>query len=225
MILHDYRPLYDRVLAWSRHPHAERYLGAMSFAESSFFPDTGRRHAGADVPGGAREAWRYAAIATVFSVLGGLGGYAIGCGMFDAIEPWLARLALLGCLSRQARDWFDDYGVWVVFVAGFSPIPYKVFTIAAGVAALDPAGLFRLARSSVAPPDFFLVAGSSSWVASASRRRCEIHRTRRLGSGCGLRVGHRLAYGSWLMRSARSTILLLSLLLTSLWWPDPPGRT
>ena len=150
-------PLYDRVLAWSRHPHAERYLGAMSFAESSFFPIPVDVML-APMTLADRTKWiRFAAIATVFSVLGGLGGYAIGWGMFEAIEPWL-RESHYWDAYMTARSWFDDYGVWVVFVAGFSPIPYKVFTIAAGVAALNLPGFFigsligRAAR-------FFLVAG------------------------------------------------------------------
>ena len=150
-------PLYERVLKWSRHPHAERYLGAMSFAESSFFPIP------VDVMLAPmcladRSKWiRFATIATVFSVLGGLAGYAIGWGMFEAIEPWL-RDSHYWDAYVTARQWFDDYGVWVVFVAGFSPIPFKVFTIAAGVAALNLPAFFigsligRAAR-------FFLVAG------------------------------------------------------------------
>ncbi|MCG8371527.1 MAG: DedA family protein [Proteobacteria bacterium] len=150
-------PLYDRVLAWSGHPHAERYLGAMSFAESSFFPIP------VDVMLAPmcladRSRWmRFAFIATAFSVLGGLGGYAIGWGMFEAIEPWL-RESRYWDAYETARRWFDDYGVWVVFVAGFSPIPYKVFTIAAGVAVLNLPAFFigslvgRAAR-------FYLVAG------------------------------------------------------------------
>lgn len=150
-------PLYDRVLVWSRHPHAERYLGAMSFAESSFFPIP------VDVMLAPmcladRSKWiRFAFIATAFSVLGGLGGYAIGWGMFEVIEPWL-RDSRYWDAYETARRWFDEYGIWVVFVAGFSPIPYKVFTIAAGVAALNLPGFFigslvgRAAR-------FYLVAG------------------------------------------------------------------
>jgi membrane protein YqaA with SNARE-associated domain len=152
-----FRPLYDRVLRWSRHPHAERYLGAMSFAESSFFPIP------VDVMLAPmcladRSKWvRFATIATVFSVLGGLFGYLIGWGMFEAIEPWL-RDSHYWDAYLTARDWFDHYGVWVVFVAGFSPIPYKVFTIAAGVAALNLPGFFLgslIGRAS----RFFLVAG------------------------------------------------------------------
>lgn len=150
-------PLYDRVLAWSRHRHAERYLGAMSFAESSFFPIPVDVML-APMTLADRSKWiRFATIATVFSVLGGLGGYAIGWSMFEAIEPWL-RESHYWEAYLTARAWFDDYGVLVVFVAGFSPIPYKVFTIAAGVAALNLPGFFigsligRAAR-------FFLVAG------------------------------------------------------------------
>lgn len=150
-------PLYDRVLTWSRHRHAERYLGAMSFAESSFFPIPVDVML-APMTLADRTKWaRFATIATVFSVLGGFAGYAIGWGMFEAIEPWL-RDSHYWDAYLTARRWFDDYGVWVVFVAGFSPIPYKVFTIAAGVAALSLPGFFigsligRAAR-------FFLVAG------------------------------------------------------------------
>ncbi|MDJ0749261.1 MAG: YqaA family protein [Woeseiaceae bacterium] len=150
-------PLYDRVLEWSRHPHAERYLGVMSFAESSFFPIP------VDVMLAPmcladRSKWiRFATIATVFSVLGGLAGYAIGWGMFEAIEPWL-RESQYWDTFEQASAAFDKYGIWVVFAMGFSPLPYKVATIAAGVAVINLPGFIvgsvvgRAAR-------FFLVAG------------------------------------------------------------------
>jgi membrane protein YqaA with SNARE-associated domain len=77
--------------------------------------------------------------------------------MFEAIEPWL-RESHYWDAYLTARQWFDDYGVLVVFVAGFSPIPYKVFTIAAGVAVLNLPGFFigsLIGRAS----RFFLVAG------------------------------------------------------------------
>jgi len=150
-------PVYERVLLWSRHRYAERYLGAMSFAESSFFPIP------VDVMLAPmcladREKWvRFAAIATVFSVLGGLAGYAIGWGLFEAIEPWLRDSHYWGDFET-ASQWLNDYGVWVVFAMGFSPLPYKVATIAAGVAVINLPGFFigslvgRAAR-------FFLVAG------------------------------------------------------------------
>ncbi|MDH3363255.1 MAG: DedA family protein, partial [Gammaproteobacteria bacterium] len=152
-----FAPLYNRVLAWSRHPHAERYLAAMSFAESSFFPIPVDVMLAPMCLADRRHWLRFAIIATVFSVLGGLAGYAIGYGMFEAIEPWL-RQSHYWDAYQTSRRWFDEYGVLVVFVAGFSPIPYKVFTIAAGVATLNLPGFFiaslvgRAAR-------FFLVAG------------------------------------------------------------------
>ena len=152
-----FEPLYDRVLRWSRHRHAERYLAALSFSESSFFPIPVDVMLAPMVLAERSKAWRYAAVAAIFSVLGGVAGYAIGWSMFEAIEPWLAESHYWDSY-QTARNWFDDYGVWVVFVAGFSPIPYKVFTIAAGVAALNlPA--FVIASLIGRGARFFLVAG------------------------------------------------------------------
>jgi membrane protein YqaA with SNARE-associated domain len=152
-----FEPIYARVLQWSRHRHAERYLAAMSFAESSFFPIPVDVML-APMVLAARHRWiRLATIATLFSVLGGLAGYAIGYGLFDAIEPWL-RESHYWDAYVTSREWFDEYGVWVVFVAGFSPIPYKVFTLAAGVAVLNLPGFF-LASLIGRAARFFLVAG------------------------------------------------------------------
>ena len=150
-------PLYERVLGWSRHPHAERYLGAMSFAESSFFPIPPDVMLAPMCLAERSRAWRYAGVTTVASVLGGVAGYAIGFLLFKAIEPWL-RTSHYWSAYEQSRAWFDVYGVWVVLLAGFSPIPYKVFTIAAGVAALNPA-LFIVASAVGRGARFFLVAG------------------------------------------------------------------
>jgi membrane protein YqaA with SNARE-associated domain len=150
-------PLYDRVLDWSRHEYAERYLGALSFAESSFFPIPVDVMLAPMCIAKREKAWRNAIIATVFSVLGGLAGYAIGIGIFDLIEPWLADSHYWGAY-QTSREWFDSYGVWAIFVAGFSPIPYKVFTIAAGVAALSLPGFF-LASVVGRGARFFLVSG------------------------------------------------------------------
>ena len=129
----------------------------MSFAESSFFPIPPDVML-APMVLAAREKWiRFASITTLFSVLGGLAGYWIGYALFDAIEPWL-RESHYWEAYETSRRWFDSYGVWVVFVAGFSPIPYKIFTIAAGVAVLNLPAFFigslvgRAGR-------FFLVAG------------------------------------------------------------------
>ena len=152
-----FAPIYERVLLWSRHRYAERYLAAMSFAESSFFPIPVDVML-APMVLAKRDKWlRLATIATVFSVLGGLGGYAIGYGLFDSVEPWLRESHYWGAY-QTSRGWFDEYGVLIVIVAGFSPIPYKVFTIAAGVAVLNLPG-FLIASLIGRAGRFFLVAG------------------------------------------------------------------
>jgi membrane protein YqaA with SNARE-associated domain len=150
-------PLYERVMRWSRHRHAEWYLGAMSFAESSFFPIPVDVML-APMCMADRSRWaRYAANATIMSVLGGVAGYAVGYLTFEAIEPWLRQSSYWDSYLL-ARSWFDTYGFWTVFVAGFSPIPFKVFTIAAGVATLNLPG-FVLASLIGRGARFFLVAG------------------------------------------------------------------
>lgn len=151
-----FAPLYERVLMWSRHRFAERYLAALSFAESSFFPIPVDVMLAPMCLAERRKAWRFAAIATVFSVLGGIAGYAIGMAGFEAIEPWL-RESHYWAAYESSSAWLDRYGFWVIFVAGFSPIPYKVFTIAAGVAALNPA-LFMIGSIIGRGARFFLVA-------------------------------------------------------------------
>jgi membrane protein YqaA with SNARE-associated domain len=149
-------PLYERVMRWSGHRHAEWYLAAMSFAESSFFPIPVDVMLAPMCLAKPQHSWRFAVNATVFSVLGGMAGYGIGYLTFEAIEPWLLESHYWGGYE-MARQWFDDYGVWAIFIAGFSPIPYKVFTIAAGVAALTVPGFF-VASLIGRGARFFLVA-------------------------------------------------------------------
>ena len=156
-----FAPLYDLVIQWSRHRYAERYLAALSFAESSFFPIPVDVMLVPMVLVERKKAWRYATIATVFSVLGGVAGYIIGVVAFEMIEPWL-RESHYWSAYETSTDWFDRYGVWVVFAAGFSPFPYKVFTIAAGVAALN-LPLFIVASVIGRGARFFLVAGLIVW--------------------------------------------------------------
>lgn len=150
-------PLYDRVLGWSRHRHAERYLGALSFAESSFFPIPPDVMLAPMCLADRARAWRFATITTVTSLAGGVAGYVIGVFLFELIEPWL-RTSHYWSAYLQARDWFDRWGVWAVLIAGFSPIPYKIFTIAAGATLLNFPG-FVIASLVGRGARFFLVAG------------------------------------------------------------------
>ncbi len=155
-------PLYDRALLWSAHRHAPRYLAALSFAESSFFPvppDVMLIPMAAARPG----YWsRFALITTAASVLGGVAGYLIGYLALDLVEPLLLEAGYTHRFE-QAQTWFNEWGVWVVFVAGFSPIPYKLFTLSAG--ALAMAFLPFLIASFVGRgARFFLVALLTAWL-------------------------------------------------------------
>ncbi len=152
-----FEPLYEKVIGWSRHPHAERYLGAMSFAESSFFPVPPDVMLIPMCVADRGKAWRFALVTTITSLLGGIAGYAIGLFLFEAVKPLLVDLGYWDAYLT-GKAWFEDWGVWAVLIAGFSPIPYKIFTIAAGVATLNlPA--FILASFVGRGARFFLVAG------------------------------------------------------------------
>ena len=156
-----FEPLYELVLGWSRHRHAERYLAAMSFAESSFFPIPVDVMLAPMCLADRAKAWRFAGIAAGFSVIGGLAGYAIGFWAFDIIEPWLVESRFWDDYEKS-RVWLDQYGIWVIFIAGFSPLPYKVFTIAAGVAVMN-LPVFILGSIIGRGARFFLVAGLIVW--------------------------------------------------------------
>ncbi|MCX7945718.1 MAG: DedA family protein [Hydrogenophilus sp.] len=156
-----FTPLYTRTMAWARHPHASRYLAALSFAESSFFPvppDVMLAPMAMAQPG---QALRLALLTTVASVLGGVAGYGIGWWGWELLRPWVEG-AGLGEAYTKAQAWFSAYGVWAVVVAGFSPIPYKAFTIAAGALqmALMP---FVVASLVGRGARFFLVALLMAW--------------------------------------------------------------
>ena len=154
-------PLYDRVLGWAAHRHAERYLAALSFAESSFFPIPPDVMLAPMCLAERHRAWRFATTTTVTSLLGGIAGYAIGYFLFSAIEPWLHSMGYWEQYLR-GKDWFAEWGVWVVFIAGFSPIPYKLFTIAAGASAMALLP-FTIASLVGRGARFFLVAGLMRW--------------------------------------------------------------
>lgn len=148
-------------MRWAAHRHAPRYLGALSFAESSFFPIPPDVMLAPMVLAKPHKAWYFALITTVTSVAGGVAGWLIGHFLFEAIEPILHSA---GYYEKylDVRDWFDTWGFWAVFLAGFSPIPYKLFTIAAGVIAM-PLPLFVLASAIGRGGRFFLVAGVMRW--------------------------------------------------------------
>lgn len=153
--------LYGRVLQWSRHKYASYWLAIVSFTESSCFlvpPDVMLAPMSLAKPD---KAWFYAGLTTIASVLGGLLGYLIGSYAFQIIEPWLNSLGYMDAY-QLAQTWFEQWGFWAIFLAGFTPIPYKIFTIASGVAgmALLP---FVIGSTIGRGLRFFLVAGLMYW--------------------------------------------------------------
>lgn len=126
------RKLYDWTMDKAAHRHAEGWLAAISFVEASFFPIPPHPLLGLMCLAEPRKAIRFAAVATAASVLGGLFGYAIGYFLYESVGAWL--LGVLGlteefpvaaCHLRE-RDWE------VIFLAGATPIPFKLLTITAG---------------------------------------------------------------------------------------------
>jgi membrane protein YqaA with SNARE-associated domain len=156
-----FSPLYDRAMRWARHRHAPRYLAALSFAESSFFPIPPDVMLAPMSMAAPARAWWFASLTTLASVLGGLAGFLIGVFAFELIEPWLRESHYWAGYLR-AQEWFEQWGFWAVFLAGFSPIPYKVFTITAGVISM-PLGPFMLASLVGRGARFFLVAALMAW--------------------------------------------------------------
>jgi membrane protein YqaA with SNARE-associated domain len=164
-----FSPLYDRVLAWAAHPHAERYLVALSFAESSFFPIPPDVMLAPMTLARPERGWRLALMTTLASVVGGAAGYAIGWFALESIQPLLVSWGYWDAYLR-ATAWFETWGVLAIFIAGFSPIPYKVFTISAGALRMF-FPFFLLASFVGRGMRFFLVAGLLLWGGEAMERR------------------------------------------------------
>jgi membrane protein YqaA with SNARE-associated domain len=154
--------LYEKALGWASHPRAPWYLGSLSFAESSFFPIPPDIMLAPMSLSNPRRAWYFAFLTTVTSVLGGLLGYFIGYFLFEELGQPLIDLYNAQEKFDVARHWFDEYGIWVVFIAGFSPIPYKLFTVTSGVMSLALLP-FLVASAIGRGARFFLVAGLIFW--------------------------------------------------------------
>ena len=125
------RDLYDRVMALAAHRLAVWWLMLVSFIESSVFPippDVMLVPMAVRRP--RRAAW-FAILTTIASVAGAVLGYVIGYYAIGAILPWIESAGMLE-EYEAAVLWFRDWGLWVVLLAGFTPLPYKAFTIAAG---------------------------------------------------------------------------------------------
>lgn len=151
------RRLYLRTLALAASPRAPWWLAAIAFAEASCFP----------IPPDAllipmalarpREAWRFATICTVASVIGGALGYFIGYAVFDQLARPLIRFYGYGDRFAAFQALYAQYGLWVILIKGLTPIPYKIVTIASGAAHFD-FWVFMAASIVTRGMRFFLVA-------------------------------------------------------------------
>jgi membrane protein YqaA with SNARE-associated domain len=152
-----FRGLYDRVLIWSRHRHAVRYLAGLSVAEATFFPIPPDVMLAPMVLAERERAWALALLTTLASVAGGVIGYLIGWLGLELIYPLIEGVGYAD-YYQQAVGAFAEYGIWFVIVAGFTPIPFKIITIAGG-ALLMPLPGFILGSVIGRGARFFLVAG------------------------------------------------------------------
>jgi membrane protein YqaA with SNARE-associated domain len=149
---------YDWMMRQARHERAPQALFGVSFIESSFFPIPPDVMLIPMVLADRLKAWSYATVATVGSVIGGVFGYAIGYFLYEAFA--LPILHLYGKAEGLDvyRQWFNEWGVWILIIKGMTPFPYKVLTITAGITHM-PLIPFMLASVVARAMRFYLVAG------------------------------------------------------------------
>ena len=151
------RRIYDWCIAAAHKPYALWIMGAVSFAESSFFPippDVMLIPMSLARP---NRAWLYAVVCTLTSVLGGVVGYAIGAGLYDSLGQWLMHLYGLTDKVEAFRQSYAEWGAWIIIGKGLTPIPYKLVTITSGFAGYN-IWLFILCSLIARGGRFFIVA-------------------------------------------------------------------
>jgi len=132
-----FQRLYEWTLSLAARPAAPYALGAVSFAESSFFPVPPDVMLVPMTIARPDRAWGYALITTLASVAGGLLGYAIGVLLYDSVGQWLFDLYGLNKGAEAFRAAYAQYGHWIILIKGLTPIPYKLVTITSGFASYD----------------------------------------------------------------------------------------
>ena len=152
------RRLYDWTMTLAGHRRATSALAAVSFIESSVFPIPPDVLLIPMVLADRAKAFRIAFICTVSSVLGGMLGYGIGVFLFEEIGRPMLEFYGYGPKFTDFQGKYNEWGAWVVFIAGVTPFPYKVITILSGVTSLD---LFVFTVASIAARGlrFYIVAG------------------------------------------------------------------
>jgi membrane protein YqaA with SNARE-associated domain len=168
--------IYEWTLSLAERKLSGLWLALISFAEASFFP----------IPpdilllplclGNLKKAFSFALICSVASVLGGLAGYAIGAFAWDSLAPTFFEYVPGFTEEKFGRiqQWYTEWGWPLVFLAGFSPIPYKIFTIASGVLGMALAP-FILASAVSRSARFFLVAALVSKFGEPMKEKIDKH--------------------------------------------------
>lgn len=158
------RRMYDWVLHWADTPSGPSALAALSAAEASFFPIPPDPLLMALCLGAIKRSLRFAAIATVASVVGGIGGYLIGAGAWQALGGFFFDYVpgVTPEAFENIRAFYDRYDFGAIFLAGLTPIPYKVFTLSAGVFSIN-FPIFVLASFLSRGLRFFVEAGLIYW--------------------------------------------------------------
>jgi len=164
--------LYDRVKALADSPYAEAALAAVAFAESSFFPIPPDILLAPMALGEPRRAWRFALIATIASVIGGMLGYAIGALLYDTLGQWLVNLYGYGAKMEALKQTYAQWGWLVILVKGVTPIPYKLVTITSGLLGYN-FPLFVALSVVTRGARFFLVAGAFQYFGEPLRKAME----------------------------------------------------
>lgn len=169
-----FKKLYDWTMSLAASPHATLALGAIAFAESSFFPvppDVILVPMSLAEP---RKAWRYAALCTVASVAGGALGYALGALFYDTVGQWLIHLYGYESKMDAMRDFYAQWGAFFILVKGLTPIPFKLVTIFSGLFNYN-FPLFLLLATITRGGRFFLLAAALNHFGDAIRLRLERH--------------------------------------------------
>jgi membrane protein YqaA with SNARE-associated domain len=168
------RRLYDRVMDLAGHRHAEPLLAGVAFVESSVFPIPPDVMLMPMAYAHPKRAFRYAAVATVASVAGGLAGYAIGAMLFETLGRAIIEFYGFSEQFETFAERYNEHGAAIVFFAGLTPFPFKVITIASGVTGL---ALLPFIAASIAARGmrFFLVCALIYWFGPPVRTFVERH--------------------------------------------------
>jgi len=152
-----FRPLYDWTLRMAGHRHAMRYMGAVSFAESSFFPIPPDVMLVPMMLARRDQIWTIALVCTITSVIGGIFGYMIGYFLYDTLGQWLIGAYGLQKGAEDFHNWYAEWGAAIILVKGLTPIPFKLVTIASGLAKFN-IGIFIVTALITRGARFFLIA-------------------------------------------------------------------